>query len=1111
MEVAEIDSVVAICSDTSPFNFTYSSATTTDGVWSGPGIIDDTLGTFDPDTSGPGIHTIRYKTPGVCSVTDSVQIVVRPRISVSIDSLQLAFCGVASEQTAVATPNNVGGFTIGRWEKSSSWPSDWDTGLSFDNDSTLKFNPTGRQAATDTIFYVVDDNIAVCGARDTLRIGISNMEVAEIDTLSFKQMCSDDGATTFALLPASTPGGKWSGPGIIDDLLGVFHADSSGIGTHMIKYTTRGVCFASDSHAIKVVLKETLTLTGKQVYCGDTLPDSIFANKSGGVFFGGWDTVALTTVNDSTRTFDPVKLNQTGVDVINYGIAGQCGDTASLSITVKAVDVPDIDGSNASALCQTDSKVTVSLMPTATTGGFWRDSLGGNTYVNTSGEFDPSIGEGVYKVLYTTLGSCFATDSHLISVVPEIIVDLDTIGKKFKYCSSDDDVNLKQFLSVLTTNTDALWDIRQDVSSPVDVSSSIKDKSKLEISSLPSSKVDVRYILKYSLGNPSSNCRDSDSVVITIVPVLDPTITPPSSDTVCNTLGSLAFINTGDNGGVWSIDNGGVINSTTGVMTLKSESIGSYSITYSLGAYCPIDSTVKLEVDSPFNPKIVNPGKICAYDPVFDLTAEVDSDGSWSGTGIINDSVFNPQVNGNDGGAYSITYSFYGICPVDSTLEFVVDKVYDPTINNEPLSNICVIDGPYIFQRTDAGGRWSVDKGGVIDSITGEMNLDLSGGGAFKVVYTHSGCFISDTVSITIDTLGIPEITSMGPFCENESVQSHDILPLTSGGVWSSTPVSGVIDPSSGEFYPSLAGPGSHLIRYDLFGTCPVWDTTTVIVNDLPDNWSTGPSGLVGCEPFTSKLGIESDGSLPLTTRWISSSLDTITDGLDSLENTFVNDGVYTVYSWVEFENGCLDTGSVKVRVDPIPEPDFDWSPKNTTVIEPFIQFENLSKAVYDDTEYLWDLGRSIDKRIPYPATSIEVNPSATYPDPDSASYWISLTATNQGGCTSKIVRRIWILDNFSTYTPNAFTPDGNGLNDVFFPKGKNHNNIEGSFEYHFMIFNRWGQMVWDSKTPYQPWDGTELKTSNKVQEDVYVWKLKVWDNVESILKTQYGRVSLLR
>ena len=57
-----------------------------------------------------------------------------------------------------------------------------------------------------------------------------------------------------------------------------------------------------------------------------------------------------------------------------YGIAGQCGDTASLVITIDTVDIPDINGSNASALCQADTVVTVSLMSTATPGGFWTDS-----------------------------------------------------------------------------------------------------------------------------------------------------------------------------------------------------------------------------------------------------------------------------------------------------------------------------------------------------------------------------------------------------------------------------------------------------------------------------------------------------------------------------------------------------------------------------------------------------------------------------------------------------------------------------------------------------------------------------------------------------------------
>ena len=113
--------------------------------------------------------------------------------------------------------------------------------------------------------------------------------------------------------------------------------------------------------------------------------------------------------------------------------------------------------------------------------------------------------------------------------------------------------------------------------------------------------------------------------------------------------------------------------------------------------------------------------------------------------------------------------------------------------------------------------------------------------------------------------------------------------------------------------------------------------------------------------------------------------------------------------------------------------------------------------------------------------------------------------------CSDTIIKRITILDNFTVFVPNAFTPDGDGLNDIFFPNGKNHDNIEGASEYSFLIFNRWGALIWESGTPYQPWDGTNAKTGSEVQQDVYVWKLKVWDNVESVLKTYYGRVSLIR
>ena len=67
-------------------------------------------------------------------------------------------------------------------------------------------------------------------------------------------------------------------------------------------------------------------------------------------------------------------------------------------------------------------------------------------------------------------------------------------------------------------------------------------------------------------------------------------------------------------------------------------------------------------------------------------------------------------------------------------------------------------------------------------------------------------------------------------------------------------------------------------------------------------------------------------------------------------------------------------------------------------------------------------------------------------------------------------------------YVPNAFTPDYDGLNDVFMPKG------EGITSYDLKIFTRWGQMIFELEDINKGWDGTV--NGNPVQEGIYVWGL---------------------
>ena len=92
-------------------------------------------------------------------------------------------------------------------------------------------------------------------------------------------------------------------------------------------------------------------------------------------------------------------------------------------------------------------------------------------------------------------------------------------------------------------------------------------------------------------------------------------------------------------------------------------------------------------------------------------------------------------------------------------------------------------------------------------------------------------------------------------------------------------------------------------------------------------------------------------------------------------------------------------------------------------------------------------------------------------------------------------------------YVPNAFTPDGDGLNDGFAPQAYN---LEG--DYNFYIYNRWGELIFQSTDLNTKWDGTYM--GRECQIDVYVWK--VYYSVEHPdgnprKEQKTGRVSLIR
>jgi gliding motility-associated-like protein len=173
---------------------------------------------------------------------------------------------------------------------------------------------------------------------------------------------------------------------------------------------------------------------------------------------------------------------------------------------------------------------------------------------------------------------------------------------------------------------------------------------------------------------------------------------------------------------------------------------------------------------------------------------------------------------------------------------------------------------------------------------------------------------------------------------------------------------------------------------------------------------------------------------------------------------------------------------------------DFIFGPQPTNVLTPEISFTNTSIGA---NEYLWNFAGL--------GTSDEVNPSFSFPQENGGLYNVCLAVTSEHGCMDTVCHLVEILDEFLLYVPNAFTPNGDGTNDIFLPV------IQGEEpdSYVLLVFNRWGEVIFQSNNKNIGWDGTH--NGQKAKEDVYVWKIQAKKLLNEEVKEKVGHVTLLR
>ena len=215
----------------------------------------------------------------------------------------------------------------------------------------------------------------------------------------------------------------------------------------------------------------------------------------------------------------------------------------------------------------------------------------------------------------------------------------------------------------------------------------------------------------------------------------------------------------------------------------------------------------------------------------------------------------------------------------------------------------------------------------------------------------------------------------------------------------------------------------------------------------------------------------------------------------DTVSHVYSNPGSYDVILSVTGLNGCRNSTTKPnyVTVHPNPTADFTSNPNPASMFDPSIDFFDQSYS--NIVSWAWDIG-GLD-------SSIIQNPTYLFPE-DTGNYVVTLTVVDVNGCTATVSNIATVLGEFGIYVPNAFTPDGDGINDGFFPNGFGITQDD----YTFMIFNRWGEVIYESYKTFEPWDGTYK--GKLVQNGVYVWKLKFKD-INGKSHNRIGHVTIVK
>jgi gliding motility-associated-like protein len=443
------------------------------------------------------------------------------------------------------------------------------------------------------------------------------------------------------------------------------------------------------------------------------------------------------------------------------------------------------------------------------------------------------------------------------------------------------------------------------------------------------------------------------------------------------------------------------------------------------------------------------------------------------------------------------TSTFCNLNMPNSIITGLATEIVPPNNNGLTLSSLTVSP---VCNGYSTGSATVNVQGGIAPftyswpSTGGNTNTlsNVTAGNYICIVTDSTGCADTLSVSITQPAALVAAVTGPAAGCAGSQAQ---FIANVSGGTgsinyqWLPVQISNdtlTVSPQQNNTY-TLIATDSNGCTDTLQTVYTAWENPVASFN---------PGQLIACEGGVVSFSSTSTIAPPeVISQWNWDFGNGNTASGATVNPIFNTPGPVDVTLIVVSANGCSDTVSQNavITVNNLPEANFGYQFTSVSGFGGQVQFSDSSQGAFT---WFWQFGD------PGNATSVFQNPDFTYPAPDC--YNVTLIVTDAAGCSDTATEVLCFDLETTLYVPNSFTPGGDGKNEIFIPVGEN----VSESNYLFRIYNRWGQLIFETTSPAVGWDGTYI--GEKVQLDTYVWTLQYVES-NNRYRQLIGHVNVIR